>query len=185
MGPSIKLVAEFRRPWWEDRLGQVANFETDIYPFTMPFFSVFWDRPGPATLATFIRQANAEELTGNEGRIRTLFLGAMSEMFPEIDLESELVNVQVADWSSDPWAGGSASVPPAGAYHLRAELATPTPPVFWAGEATNTAGNAGAVHGALESGRRAAFEALHALGPIYITEPESRLDWSKYIVEGT
>ena len=51
MGPSIKLVAELRRPWWEDRLGPVANFETDIYPFTMPFFSVFWDRPGPATLA--------------------------------------------------------------------------------------------------------------------------------------
>ena len=66
-----------------------------------------------------------------------------------------------------------------GGFHLRTDLAAPTPPLFWAGEATNTRGNASVVNGALEAGRRAAIEVLHGLRPMHVGRPET-MDWSLY-----
>ena len=123
---------------------------------------------------------HVEEATGDSGRIRSLFLGVLGEMFPRVDLESELVSLDVADWASDPWTMGAQSSVPVGCYEMRADLAAPTPPLFWAGEAVHTRGHAACVHGALETGRRVALEALHALQPMYVTQPESRLDWWDY-----
>ena len=57
---------------------------------------------------------------------------------------------------------------------------TYVPPLFWAGEATHTRGHAACVHGALETGRRAAFEALHAIQSMYAAGPETPLDWQRY-----
>ena len=92
-------------------------------------------------------------------------------MFPETDVGAELVRLEVADWPADPWARGAVSVEPVGGAHLRAELALPTPPLFWAGEATATDGGAECVHGALTTGRRAVLEALHLLRPASVTDP--------------
>jgi monoamine oxidase len=69
-------------------------------------------------------------------------------------------------WSTDPWARGSYSFLPVGADPvLRADLAQPIDGrLFFAGEAT--AGTAPAtVHGALESGRRAAAEVVDLAVP--------------------
>ena len=101
-------------------------------------------------------------------------------MFPRVDLESELVSLDVADWASDPWTMGAQSSVPVGCYQMRADLAAPTPPLFWAGEAVHTRGHAACLHGALETGRRAAFEVLHALRPMLLDDPESRVDWWQY-----
>ena len=92
------------------------------------------------------------------------------EMFPGVDIEAELVNLEVVDWPADPWTRGGVSVVPKGRYQARADLAAPTPPLFWAGEATHTAGYAECVHGALESGRRAAYEVAHATQPAYASQ---------------
>ncbi|MFN2322906.1 MAG: flavin monoamine oxidase family protein [Trueperaceae bacterium] len=65
-------------------------------------------------------------------------------------------------WPDDPWArGGYAHVVP-GHEGARAALATPTPPLWWAGEATAPEGCAATVHGAWRSGARAAREVLAA-----------------------
>ena len=65
-------------------------------------------------------------------------------------------------WPDDPWArGGYAHVVP-GHDGARAELAAPTPPLWWAGEATAPEGCAATVHGAWRSGARAAREVLAA-----------------------
>ena len=109
-----------------------------------------------------------------------MFLEALAEMFPDVDLESELVSVVVSDWAAEPWTRGGISVVPVGHYHVRADLAAPSPPLFWAGEATHTRGHAECVHGALETGRRAAFEVIHATQPMYAAGPETPLDWRQY-----
>ena len=180
-GPLIKVTAEFSRPWWESRLGPVPNFRsTTSSPFTIGFTSPFWDRPGPATLNVCFGTPHAEELTGHEERVRSMFLEVLAGMFPEVDLESELVSLEVADWASEPWTRGGISVVPVGGYNMRADLAAPTPPLFWAGEATHTRGHAQCVHGALETGRRAAYEVLHALRPMYTSGPATPLDWWEY-----
>ncbi|KGF73301.1 hypothetical protein DO97_20975 [Neosynechococcus sphagnicola sy1] len=57
--------------------------------------------------------------------------------------------------------GGGYSYVPTGAYGARQILATPIQSVlFFAGEATVTASNPATVHGAIESGIRAAQEIL-------------------------
>ena len=179
-GGLIKVNGEFRRPWWEDRLGNVSHFRAVPSSPFKGFSATFWGRPGPPTLRTIMGSPHVEELTGDSGRIRSLFLTELAEMFPGVDLESELVNLDVADWASDPWTMGAQSSVPVGRYHLRADLAAPTPPLFWAGEAVHSHGHAACVHGALETGRRAAFEAMHALRPLNVGDPDSRLDWRDY-----
>ncbi len=47
----------------------------------------------------------------------------------------------------------------------REQLAKPSPPLLWAGEATAPEADAATVHGALQSGRRAAMEVLELLRP--------------------
>jgi monoamine oxidase len=62
------------------------------------------------------------------------------------------------NWTEDPYALGAYSVVPPGAHHARLALGTPTPPLFWAGEATVRNAWGATVHGAYVSGRRAAAQ---------------------------
>jgi monoamine oxidase len=178
-GAIVKLIAEFRRPFWGARTGTVPSFRAPDSPF-FGFRVSFWDRPGPSTLVTFLGAGSALAVTGQPDRAATLLLRVLGEMFPETDIRSELVSLEVADWPADPWALGAVSVEPVGGAHFRADLAAPTPPLFWAGEAAATDGGAECVHGALMTGRRAALEALHLLRPASVTDPTSRLEWARY-----
>ena len=66
------------------------------------------------------------------------------------------------DWQKDPLAQGSYSYLPAGALHVPEALSEPIEStLFFAGEHTDTTGNWGTVHGAMESGQRAANQILH------------------------
>jgi monoamine oxidase len=73
---------------------------------------------------------------------------------------------RVFDWQIDPFARGAYSYLVPGALSAPAQLGRPLAnTVFFAGEATHTAGASGTVHGALETGLRAAGEVLTALDP--------------------
>ena len=64
-------------------------------------------------------------------------------------------------WSTDPWSRGAYTYTPVGAGQARTELAKSIGNVlFFAGEATLTNGHQATVHGAIESGQRAAGEVL-------------------------
>jgi monoamine oxidase len=65
-------------------------------------------------------------------------------------------------WPDDPWARGGYSHVVPGHDGARAALAAPTPPLWWAGEATAPEGCAATVHGAWRSGARAARELMAA-----------------------
>jgi monoamine oxidase len=179
LGAIVKLIAEFRHPFWEARTGAVPSFRAPDYPFC-GFRVSFWDRPGPPVLVTYLGAEPALAVTGDRDRAASQLLGALGDMFPEVDVPAELVHLEIADWPADPWARVAVSVEPVGGARLRHDLAAPTPPLFWAGEATSTDGGAECVHGALATGRQAAVEALHLLRPASITDPESRLDWARY-----
>ena len=179
-GGLMKVIAEFRRPWWEDTLGRVPSIRyTNPSPFS-GMMVPFWNRPGPPTLLSFIGVPYVDELTGNPERVRGEYLAQLSEMFPDVNIEEELVSLQVVDWPAEPWTRGGVSVVPKGRYQARADLAAPTPPLFWAGEATHTGGYAECVHGALETGRRAAYQVVHATQPAYVSGDGEPLDWWRY-----
>jgi len=64
------------------------------------------------------------------------------------------------DWPNDPFAYGGYSYVRPGHLGVRERLASPTPPLFWAGEASAPEADAATVHGAVLSGERAAHEVL-------------------------
>ena len=179
-GGLMKIIAEFRRPWWEDTLGNVSGMRYAGASPVSGFMAPFWNRPGPATLVSFIGVPHVEELSGNPERVRGEYLGLLSEMFTGSNIEEELVDLEVVDWPADQWTRGAVSTVPKGRYQARADLAAPTPPLFWAGEATHTRGYAECVHGALETGRRAAYEVAHATQPAYVSGSGEPLDWWRY-----
>jgi monoamine oxidase len=66
------------------------------------------------------------------------------------------------DWQNDPFSRGAYSYGAVGSDGAQEALARPLETtLFFAGEATDTAGHNGTVHGAIASGRRAAKEILH------------------------
>lgn len=76
------------------------------------------------------------------------------------------------DWQSDPFSRGAYSYGTAGGDGAEAALAKPLDnTLFFAGEATDTGGHNGTVHGAIASGKRAAAEIL---GSIRSHKPKSR-----------
>jgi monoamine oxidase len=69
------------------------------------------------------------------------------------------------DWSGDPLARGAYSYVAVGGGNARAALAAPVgESLFFAGEATSSDGQGGTVNGAIETGERAAAQAVAALG---------------------
>jgi monoamine oxidase len=63
-------------------------------------------------------------------------------------------------WPHDPYTLGGYSIALPGHAAARAKLAQPSPPLFWAGEATAAHHEVATVHGAYNSGKRVAQEIL-------------------------
>jgi monoamine oxidase len=81
------------------------------------------------------------------------------------EIESILDAAYFHDWQSDPFSLGAYSYAKFGADDAQKVLASPLDnTLFFAGEATDTSGHNGTVHGAISSGYRAASEILQASG---------------------
>lgn len=79
-------------------------------------------------------------------------------------LESLLDAAYFHDWQSDPFSRGAYSYGKVGSDGAQEALASPLQgTLFFAGEATDTSGHNGTVHGAIASGQRAAREILHSV----------------------
>ena len=79
-------------------------------------------------------------------------------------IREALVANYAHDWMKDPFALGAYSYAPARMVDMPKRLAAPmSETLLFAGEATETEGEQGTVHGALASGERAAHEILAAI----------------------
>ena len=129
-----------------------------------------WWMTGPheaPTLVGWVGGPSADRLSGRgEAELVTTAIDVLARALaiPSAELRSFVVAAAAADWKQDPWARGAYSWIPAGALEAPARLAEPIDDtLFFAGEATDTAGYRGTVHGALETGLRAAAELLASL----------------------
>lgn len=155
MGPVIKLVYKFAEPivapqimaiysrlnppmWWSPSFGHDASEH-----IWTAFVSGDW-------AMELLALGEAEALEAGLAALR-------SELErPELRaLDARLVN-----WPDDPYTRGGYSFVLPGHEGAREKLAAPTPPLFWAGEASEPEHRAATVHGALVSGRRAAAETI-------------------------
>ena len=80
------------------------------------------------------------------------------------DVDGQFQAAYTHDWQEDPFARGAYSYLPVGGVEAQKDLARPVEgTLFFAGEATNTDGHNGTVHGAIATGRRAAREVTDSL----------------------
>ena len=153
-GPIAKIVLRFDRPFWPD----------DLMILLTTLDSQSWWTPGSgrddaAPVITALVGASAVQRLSATGDPAMEGLRHLERVF-EMSLHDRLVEARWIDWSSDPWSKMGYSYVPPGGVGLRDALAASVSDVlFFAGEATNVIRPA-TIHGALESGYRAAREAL-------------------------
>jgi monoamine oxidase len=156
VGRVTKTILKFDEPFWAKNVA---------FGFTsLPMQS--WYRPGwhrnneaaILTLYTGATQAQKLGALGYDGAIAA-GLHDLEQMF-DSKLGDRLVDAQFVDWQADPYARMAYSYVPVGGFGLRSKLAQPLENrLFFAGEATHVT-RPSTVHGAIESGYRAASEML-------------------------
>ena len=155
MGPVTKLILWFREQVWRpfsflSADGVVLTWWTVGTP-EQPALMGY--NGGPAALK--LAALGPDEAVAQGLHEATQLFGP--------DLPRVFAGGRLVNWAGDPWSRGAYSYTPVGAGRARAELAAPLlPTLFFAGEATNTNGHLATVHGALESGWRAAEELLES-----------------------
>ena len=171
MGKVFRVVLRFRHRFW-DTLPSPENHKTlgDMsFLFSDDEWFPTWWTGMPEKLPLMVAWAHcpsAERLSGQndsfivEHSLRSL--GALLHIAPA-KLEDELEAAHFHDWQSDPFSRGAYSYGKVGAHAAIRALGCPLEgTLFFAGEATDTSGNNGTVHGAIASGERAAREILEA-----------------------
>jgi monoamine oxidase len=167
MGEVIRVTLRFRQRFWEDLplLRGKDSKTMDGMSFLLSgddWFPTWWTTM-PAKLPFLVGWApfhSARRLSGKneafvvEQSIRTLhrLLGVSVQ-----ELEGQLEHAYFHDWQSDPFSRGAYSYGKVGEVHAPEALTQPVEnTLFFAGEATDVAGNNGTVHGAMASGERVA-----------------------------
>jgi monoamine oxidase len=167
-GPVVRLILRFRSAFWEEldggRYRNAAFFHTPT-----SYFRTFWTQlPVRAPLlVAWSGGPRAARLSscGAPGDITAQALKSLQTMFGNrCNVTDAFQGAYYHDWQLDPFARGAYSYVTVGGVAARADLAAPlADTLFFAGEATDTEGEAATVTGALQSGVRAAREALAGL----------------------
>jgi monoamine oxidase len=168
-GPVVKLLLRFSSSFWESvhggRFRDVSFFHA---PSPAAGFRTFWTT-APARAPLLVAWAGgprAQRLSAGAARadlLRSALSSVQSLFGRSVDLGGALVGHYYHDWQHDPFSRGAYSYVLVGGEAARRTLARPLEDtLFFAGEATDTADEAGTVTGALQSGQRAAREALGA-----------------------
>ena len=164
MGHVVKVILCFHTSFWEGRgltkltfiHARGEKFPTwwTMRPIAAPILVGWAGGPPAGELAAkgtdFIVKAAIQSLAS------ALKLSTRS-------IENRLQAYLVVDWQEDPFSLGAYSYVPVGGITASIALARPiADTLFFAGEATNSDGNSGTMHGAIATGRRAAEELLRA-----------------------
>jgi len=160
-GPVIRVAMRFAEPFWEERCPGVAFFHSPEAPFP-----TFWTPlPMRAPLLTaWAGGPKAARLTGLSQR--DLLGQALASIRSVLGRIPQPRAYYVQDWQADPFARGGYSYVRVGGEGAREALQKSLErTLFFAGEATNTEGEAGTVGGALQSGIRTARELMRRRAP--------------------
>ncbi len=182
MGPVIRVVLRFREPFWErieaeTNKGKRSLAEMSFLHSDDPVFPTWWTtmpRKAPILTAWSAGPHCSTLAFQNQQTIVSRALDTLSRLMhmDRAELDRFLEAHYLHDWQADPFARGAYSWARVGGVGAAAELARPLDfTLFFAGEATDSNGHNGTVHGALESGYRAAQEVLLVMGKVARSEP--------------
>lgn len=164
MGHANKVLLRFDEAARSAKLGKVVFMVArtgDWYFF--PYHGV---PEAPVIVEGFLGGRRAKAVAGRiETDVIEEVVGLFEEMVPGFDVRAHLTSARVIDWTSDPFCLGGYTFPAiGGGREVRRRLAEPHDGVlFFAGEATHYEGQHATLHGALDSGERAAREIIGTL----------------------
>ena len=160
-GPVLKVVLHYRQAFWESleggRYADASFFHAPgklfptfwtALPLRTPLLNAWVGGPSAARLCAL---PDEEIIRHAMDGVSAVFFGGNGSPQPQA--------AYVHNWARDPYARGAYSYAAVGGGDARGLLATPLGgTLFFAGEATDTTGEAATVTGALRSGARAAEE---------------------------
>lgn len=156
MDGGMKIILKFARRFWPENM---------YFLHSDTFWPQFWTpgngREGTAQILTaFVSGTRADFLRQLEVDLVEFALGELDRIFGGRVASGNFEDAYVADWTTEPFVRGLYSFPLAHTEprHREALAASLGGRLFFAGEATDLEGHSGTVHGAIESGRRAAAE---------------------------
>lgn len=173
-GDVVRFTLRFKPDIWQDEIvpAQLRRDGRAAFGFlNAPHekIPVWWaPKPEAPVLVGWVGGPPADRVMRESGA--ELLSDAVETLAHLWQASPEAVRGRVLDWRwhnwrADVFARGAYSFPVAGAENVPMEIARPVEnTLFFAGEATAAPSGLGTVHGALESGQRAAREVLAALG---------------------
>jgi monoamine oxidase len=160
MDTGMKIILKFKHRFWDERT---------YFIHTDGFLPQYWTScKGKSdtahVLTAFVGGARAEALDRMSVDPVRFALEELDELFGARIASRSFERGLIADWGADPYIQGLYSYPTIHTTETSREaLARPlSGKIFFAGEATNTLGASGTVHGAMETGWRAANEVVAA-----------------------
>jgi monoamine oxidase len=171
-GSAVRIVCRFRERFWAaDWFAKLHRSEDlDTWSFLHGHDRQFptWWTAYPATEPLLVgwcggpRASEASRLVAPEIVDRAVDSLAAQIGVTRRRLASMIERTWMHDWEHDPFARGAYSYQMVGGADSPAALAKPMGgTLFFAGEATETSGDTGTVHGAIATGRRAARQVIH------------------------
>jgi monoamine oxidase len=152
-GNVTKVVLKFRSPFWAEPNFGFIHSQDEWLP-------TWWSHEDEHTIVGWAGGPKGARLTVRDDRfIQQRALEGLTRIFDDQTIPSLLMEFHHHNWKSDPFARGAYSYLPVNGLDLpRALGACVEDTLFFAGEATTIDYQLGTVHGALESGLRAAHE---------------------------
>ena len=167
MGPVVRVSLCFATKFW---LHEPATADLSFLFTDDPEFPTWWtSNPLPYPILTgWAAGPNAAVHTGrSQDAIIQSAVRALARILEldESKLRQQLTGAYMHDWQEDPFSRGAYSYASVGGIDAAKALAAPVEEtLYFAGEATNSSGYGGTVHGAMASGFRAAEEVLQSQG---------------------
>jgi len=169
MGKVVRVTLCFCERFWQDLHGTSDSRSLANLSFLFSrdnFFPTWWTQM-PEALPIITGWAPAKLAEGLAGMSKDAVIDKAVQSLSSLlqversEIQSQLGAAYFHDWDSDPFSQGAYSYVKAGGEGCQRTLGSPVSnTLFFAGEATDTSGHNGTVHGAIASGQRAAREIL-------------------------
>lgn len=173
MGRVTRITLCFRQRFWE-HLKPPSGGPKTLADMSFLFspddrFPTWWTTmPEKLPILTAWSASHCtDQLSGlSASAVAEKALETLSRLLPlsQTELESQISAAYTHDWQSDPFSRGAYSYVKVGGTGAPRQLGAPVDnTLFFAGEATDTSGHTGTVHGAIASAHRAADEILKSV----------------------
>jgi monoamine oxidase len=165
MGHAVKVVLYFRSAFWEERGLTNVSF---LHARGERFPTWWTTRPVATSILVGWAGGPAAEQVALRGDDYIL-AAAVESLAKALKMDARNIARRirmsfVADWQTDPFTLGAYSYVPVNSITAPMALAEPVAnTLFFAGEATNSDGDSGTIHGAIATGYRAADELMSGM----------------------